>query len=47
MNAQQLYAKALSDYEKKCVQREREIDLDKKQVDAYNERLRMEYERQM
>ena len=47
LNAQQLYAKALSDYEKKCVQRERDIDLDKKQVDAYNERLRMEYERQM
>jgi len=47
LDAQQLFERALADYEKKCVQREREIDLDKKQVDAYNERLRIEYERQM
>lgn len=47
LDAQQLFERALADYEKKCVQREREIALDKKQVDAYNERLRIEYERQM
>lgn len=47
LDAQQLFERALADYEKKCVQRERDIALDKKQVDAYNERLRIEYERQM
>ena len=47
LDAQQLFERALADYEKKCVQREREIALDKKQVDAYNERLRIEYERQI
>lgn len=47
LDAQQLFERALADYEKKCVQRERDIALDKKQVDAINERLRIEYERQM
>lgn len=46
-DAQLLFEKALVDYRRKCNQREKDIVLDKDQVDAYNERLRIEYEHQM
>ena len=43
----ELYKKAQKDYEIQCQQRKIDIAQDKKEVDAYNENLRKEYEHNM
>ncbi len=43
----EIYEEAKAEYERKCIQRNKDIAQDKQEVDAFNEKLRDDYERRM